>query len=223
MPANMNELSNHCQSRIIRNAMVCSLCKLRFHVKCMNTTSNQIRAKKNLNKNWYCSDCMTIFPFSEIDKEELVFINSDIEVSEKLYQLYDDCSDFKLGSLDSTYPDLTFYDKINIKCDYFTEAELSKIQFDKSLSIIHINCRNMTANFDVIRHFVQQNNYFDVITLTETSMAMLEFLEEVTSSLDKKKTTIGVFIDLKKAFDRIDHTLILKNYIPSGHLTLEQR
>ena len=53
-------------------------------------------------------------------------------------------------------------------------------------------------------------------TNTSTSMAILEFLE-VTSSLDKKKTTIGVFIDLKKAFDRIDHTLLLKNYIPSGH------
>ena len=41
-------------------------------------------------------------------------------------------------------------------------------------------------------------------------MVILEFLEDVTSSLDKKKTTIGVFIDLKKAFDTIDHTLLLK-------------
>ena len=47
-------------------------------------------------------------------------------------------------------------------------------------------------------------------TNTSTSMAILEFLEEVTSSLDKKKTTIGVFIDLKKTFDTIDHTLLLK-------------
>ena len=34
--------------------------------------------------------------------------------------------------------------------------------------------------------------------------------EEITSALDKKKSTIGVFIDLKKAFDTIDHTLLLE-------------
>ena len=33
--------------------------------------------------------------------------------------------------------------------------------------------------------------------------------EEITSALDKKKSTIGVCIDLKKAFDTIDHTLLL--------------
>ena len=47
---------------------------------------------------------------------------------------------------------------------------------------------------------------------TSTSMAILEFLEDEISSLDKKKTTIGVLIDLKKAFDTIDHTLLLKNF-----------
>ena len=42
-----------------------------------------------------------------------------------------------------------------------------------------------------------------------TSLALLELTEEITSALDKKKSTIGVFIDLKKAFDTIDHTLLL--------------
>ena len=43
-----------------------------------------------------------------------------------------------------------------------------------------------------------------------TSLALLELTEEITSALDKKKSTIGVFIDLKKAFDTIDHTLLLE-------------
>ena len=42
-----------------------------------------------------------------------------------------------------------------------------------------------------------------------TSMALLELIEEITSAVDNKKCTIGVFIDLKKAFDTIDHKLLL--------------
>ena len=40
-------------------------------------------------------------------------------------------------------------------------------------------------------------------------MALLELIEEITSAVDNKKCTIGVFIDLKKAFDTIDHKLLL--------------
>ena len=43
-----------------------------------------------------------------------------------------------------------------------------------------------------------------------TSLALMELIEEISSSLDNKKVTIGVFIDLKKAFDAIDHNLLLK-------------
>ena len=32
-----------------------------------------------------------------------------------------------------------------------------------------------------------------------TSMALLELIEEITSAVDNKKCTIGVFIDLKKS------------------------
>ena len=42
-----------------------------------------------------------------------------------------------------------------------------------------------------------------------TLMALLELTENMTTALDHKKCTIGVFIDLKKAFDTIDHYLLL--------------
>ena len=42
-----------------------------------------------------------------------------------------------------------------------------------------------------------------------TSM-VLELTEDITSALDQKKCIIGVCIDLKKAFDTIDHNLLLK-------------
>ena len=43
-----------------------------------------------------------------------------------------------------------------------------------------------------------------------TSDALLELVEKVTNAVDQKKYTVGVFIDLKKAFDTIDHSLLLK-------------
>lgn len=43
-----------------------------------------------------------------------------------------------------------------------------------------------------------------------SSMALLELIEEITSSIDKKKFAIGVFTDLKKAFDTINHKLLIK-------------
>ena len=42
-----------------------------------------------------------------------------------------------------------------------------------------------------------------------TSLALLELTEEITSALDHKKCTIGVFIDLKNTFDTIDHDILL--------------
>ena len=41
------------------------------------------------------------------------------------------------------------------------------------------------------------------------NLDLLELVEELTSSIDINKT-IGVFIDLKKAFDTIDHDILLK-------------
>ena len=43
-----------------------------------------------------------------------------------------------------------------------------------------------------------------------TSMAITQLIEELTNANDEKKYTVGVFIDLKKAFDTIDHTLLLR-------------
>ena len=42
-----------------------------------------------------------------------------------------------------------------------------------------------------------------------TSLAILDLIEEITTNVDKQQVTIGVFIDLKKAFDTIDHKILL--------------
>ena len=43
-----------------------------------------------------------------------------------------------------------------------------------------------------------------------TTEALLELVEEITNSLENNNYAIGVFIDLKKAFDTGDHDILCK-------------
>ena len=46
-----------------------------------------------------------------------------------------------------------------------------------------------------------------------TSLALLEMTEEITNAIDNKKASIGVFIKLKKAFDTVNHNLLIKKLV----------
>ena len=43
-----------------------------------------------------------------------------------------------------------------------------------------------------------------------TYMALLDFHNKVTDSIELNKFTAGIFIDLQKAFDTIDHSILIK-------------
>lgn len=46
-------------------------------------------------------------------------------------------------------------------------------------------------------------------TNRSTSLALMELIEEITNSIDNKKYAVGIFIDLKKAFDTINHDIMI--------------
>ena len=53
-------------------------------------------------------------------------------------------------------------------------------------------------------------NLFGFREKLSTSMALLELVDKLSEAADKKLVSIGVFIDLAKAFDTVDHTILLR-------------
>ena len=74
---------------------------------------------------------------------------------------------------------------------------------------------------DRLEQFICKNNIltdcqFGFRTGRSSSMAIVNLIEKITNSLDNMKAVISVFIDLKKAFDTIDHTILLQKLIHYG-------
>ena len=40
-----------------------------------------------------------------------------------------------------------------------------------------------------------------------TSLSLIHFINKISSAIDKRESTVGVFLDLSKAFDTLDHLL----------------
>ena len=54
-------------------------------------------------------------------------------------------------------------------------------------------------------------NYRPISPLPQFSKIM-ELIQEISNAADNKKHAIGVFNDLKKAFDRVDHKTLIKKF-----------
>ena len=44
-----------------------------------------------------------------------------------------------------------------------------------------------------------------------TSHVLFELVEEITTSIDNNKYAIGIFIDLKNAYDTVNHDILTQN------------
>ena len=54
------------------------------------------------------------------------------------------------------------------------------------------------------------NKQFEFPPKHSTAIALLETVDQISEAMDNKKTTVGVFIDLSKAFDTVDHKILLQ-------------
>ena len=60
-------------------------------------------------------------------------------------------------------------------------------------------------------HNLLYNNQFGFRRNHSTYMALIQLVNNITSAIDNRESTAGVFLDLSKAFDTIDHHILHNN------------
>ena len=79
-------------------------------------------------------------------------------------------------------------------------------QFSKILEQLYVN--RLDSFID--KHNLLCEQQYGFRSGRSTSMAVMELVEAISTSVDNSEYAIGVFIDLSKAFDTIDHLLLFK-------------
>ena len=129
---------------------------------------------------------------------------------------------FNLSLLNGVFPDsmkiarvIPLFKTGNTK-EFFNDRPISLLpQFSKILEKMY-HPRLMTF---IDSNKILYKSQYGFRKQMSTSLAIIELVEEITNSIDNHDSTVGVFIDLKKAFDTVDHGILtekLYNYVIRG-------
>ena len=68
--------------------------------------------------------------------------------------------------------------------------------------------------YDRLNNYIVQNNFLHPLqhgfrSGHSTEMALMHLQDKITEAIDKNEFSLGIFIDLAKAFDTVDHTILI--------------
>ena len=59
------------------------------------------------------------------------------------------------------------------------------------------------------KHNILYEHQYGFRSKHSTSLAIIQLVEQVSSSVDNKELSLGIFLDLSKAFDTVNHRILL--------------
>jgi len=62
----------------------------------------------------------------------------------------------------------------------------------------------------ILKNKILSNHEYGFRSKSSTSHAIIELVDKITKSIEKDEFTIGIFLDLSKAFDTVNHTILLR-------------
>lgn len=66
------------------------------------------------------------------------------------------------------------------------------------------------------KHNLFSNSQYGFRQSRSTALSLIDLIEEVTKKMDRKMYSGGIFIDIQKASDTMDHGIPLKNLQQNG-------
>ena len=67
---------------------------------------------------------------------------------------------------------------------------------------------NRLNNF-LAKHDLLYHNQYGFRSNHDTSLAVTELIDKISAAMDTNLFTLGIFIDLSKAFDTLDHSILI--------------
>ena len=98
----------------------------------------------------------------------------------------------------------------------FKTGDPEKLENHRPISILPAFSKlyeKVVYNRILINHILLYINQFGFRRNHCTSMALIQLVNNIASAMDSRESTAGVFLDLSKAFDTIDHHILLNELV----------